>query len=242
MMKAQATLEMIVSVGLLLLIFIILSIMALEKSTDSSELKTFLDVKRTGESMKDNINMISQQGPGYYKYFSLPERTFGDYEYNVTIYKNILEILWADRLWSTQLMTTNVTVYSLDKGLAKRNRIMNDNGVIEITGHRPNLKPDCNTLNITVNGTTINATFEVLNDAHVDDSNVTYTGFTQICGGVYNETVTVPMAEIPAFGRILINLNYTEQCASSEFSIRADYNNQVLEGIESDNECNATVA
>jgi hypothetical protein len=240
MTKGQATLEMIISVSFLVLIFLIIVLLALNKSTESSQLKSYLDAKRIGESVRDNINMISQQGPGYYKYFSVPEEIHGSYEYNITISQNVLEVMWADQTWSTQLITPDVRVYSLDKGLTKLNKVMDRDGVIEITGHRPNLRPDCGSLNITSDGTMMNVTFDILNDAHVGDSNVTSASFSQICGGAVPELVQTP--PIPAFDRVKVFLNYTIQCLPlSSFSLRADYGSELSEGIESDNECNATV-
>ena len=238
---AQATLELIVSFGFLLIIFAIVAALALSKSTQSSELKSYLDAKRIGESVKDNINMISQQGSGYFKYFSLPERVHGEYDYNVSFGGNILDLSWAEKSWSTQLMTANVKLYSLDKGSSKLNRIFNNEGVIEITGYRPNLKPDCDSLNITSDGTMINVSFAVHNDAHVDDLNVTNTAFTQLCGaaGIVALASTSP---IPAFSRTMVSLNYTLACPSMKFNVKSDYDNRIAEGKESDNECNVTVS
>ena len=251
MIKAQATLEMIISVGFLLLIFTIVVMMALDKSTQSSELKTFLDAKRIGESIRDNVNMISQQGPGYYKYFSVPLQLHGGYDYNITINGSVMELSWADKAWATQLMNADTRIYSLDKGTLKRNKVLNDGGIIEISGHRPNLLPDCSSVAVSSDPTMMNVTFDVINDAHVGTNTTITAAFRQICGGVYETPFFATAPEIDAFSKIEVMLNYTIQCAvnstQNKINIKVDYDavipeGIVMEGIESDNECNATIA
>ncbi|MCX6694695.1 MAG: hypothetical protein NTU61_00145, partial [Candidatus Altiarchaeota archaeon] len=210
MEKAQAALEMIVSVVFLVLIFLVVAILALEKSTESSELKTYLDAKRIGESVKDNVNMISQQGPGYYKYFSVPEQIHGGYSYNLSFGSTGLDVVWGEPAWSTKLLTPNVVVSSIDYGLTKSNRIMNRGGRIEISGHRPNLVPVCDTISTVSDGTIVNITFEVINDAHVDDVNTTRTYLVQTYGGTSYAMRFGDTPEIPAFGKVMVFVNDTD--------------------------------
>jgi len=242
MKKAQVALELIVSIAFLILVLIVVSAMALEKNIESRELKTLLDVKRVGVSLKDNIDMISQQGHGYYKYFSIPETVHGDYDYNVTVSNNILEITWADKVWSTQLNTPDVVIYSLDKGGNRLNRVMDRGGVIEITGDRPNLKPLCDSIRLSSDGFLLNVSFDVVNDAHVGDGVSTTTALTQVVGGTSYGLKTVLTSPIPAYGKTTVSLNDTDHGAGqTTFIVGVDYSGDVLEGIESDNECNLTV-
>ncbi|MFH1402650.1 MAG: hypothetical protein ABIH11_00090 [Candidatus Altiarchaeota archaeon] len=130
----QTSIELIISLAFLILTFVILVLLATDKTEESAELKIYLDVKRIGESIKDNVNTVSQQGPGYYKYFSLPERIRGHFDYNVSVEGNTLYISWDHRLspWSSQMVTPNVTVINITKGLNSRNCVINDEGVVKI--------------------------------------------------------------------------------------------------------------
>jgi len=132
--KGQTSIELIISLGFLILTFAIIVILAYDKTSESAEIKVYMDVKRIGESIKDNINTVSEQGPGYYKYFSIPSRIRGFYDYNVSIYGNMLHISWDHRLspYTTHLISANVTLLELEKGANNRNCIMNDNGLIKI--------------------------------------------------------------------------------------------------------------
>jgi hypothetical protein len=132
--RGQMSIELIISFMFLVLTLGLVILLAIDKTSESAEMKTYLDVKRIGESIKDNINTVSQQGPGYYRYFRLPSRIKGDYDYNVSVYGNDLYITWNHRLspFSTQLVTANVSIINLKKGLSNRNCVFNDDGVVKI--------------------------------------------------------------------------------------------------------------
>lgn len=141
-MKAtgQASIELIAVISFLLLIFLVVVATSTQKHRESNALKTLLDAKRVANSVADNINTISQQGPGYYRRFSLPETIFGYTDYDVTIAANIVEISWGDQAWSTQTAASNVMVMELRKG-DESNCIVNKNGEICVT-------PYCDVLTI----------------------------------------------------------------------------------------------
>ncbi len=126
--SGQAGLELIVTVMFLLLIFVILVAYAVEKNREANEIKMFLDAMRIANSAADNVNMIAQQGDGYYKYFTLPESLFGGEEYNITTYENVVEISWGSYRWATQVVTANITG-NFSKGT---NKVTNMGGVIYI--------------------------------------------------------------------------------------------------------------
>jgi hypothetical protein len=138
--RGQSGIEMIVSIGMIMIIFMVVLVIVIEKTQESADIKTLLDARRLSDSMKDNVNMIAQEGPGYYSYFSLPEQLSGGYDYDLVISGNVLELMWPQQTWTTKLAASNITVYCLSKGLSSKNRIYYGDDGIEITCDLPNLK------------------------------------------------------------------------------------------------------
>jgi len=234
MKKGQATIELIATIGLVMLIFIVVAVSALQKNMESEYIKMFLDAQRIAGSVADNINAISEQGPGYYRYFSVPAWIYGDVGYNVTCYNNFVEISWGNYTWSTQIVTSNARVYCLDRGLNVSNRVFNRNNSIEVTCHRPNLRVvDGSFKPVSVEGgenTTFS--FDVEDDSHV-------------ASGVF-------IAEVVGVGNISVGglaageekeVVFTAALSSGTHLIRIiiDSGNIINESIESDNYYNATV-
>ncbi|MFC2162834.1 hypothetical protein ACFLRF_04060 [Candidatus Altiarchaeota archaeon] len=130
----QSALELMVSFMFLLMTFAIVILIAVDKTGESNEIKMFLDAKRIGESLKDNINTVSGQGSGYYRYFSIPEHIRGHYDYNVSVIGNTLYLYWDHRLspYSIQLATSDVSIINLKQGLDGENCVINDGGAVKI--------------------------------------------------------------------------------------------------------------
>ena len=159
----QTALELIVAFAVIIMVFSIVVLISMDKTAESSRIKTFLDARRVAGSIRDNINMISQQGPGYYSHFSMPLRLQGDYEYSVYIKGNALELMWGEDTWSTKLTVSNLTVYCLSKGLNVKNRVFYGRDGVGVKCHLPDLTvlPD----RFSVDENTVSV--DVLNDAHV---------------------------------------------------------------------------
>jgi hypothetical protein len=226
--SGQIGLELIVGIGLIMLIFSTVVIIVIDKTAESSSLKTYLDARRVATSVKDNVDMISQQGPGYYKYFSVPEELYGGFEYNLSLSGNLLEVTWAENTWSTKVLSSNVSVYCMSKGAGVSNRIYYGENGLELTCHRPNLKVVAPSLVIdrVVNSTIV----DVWNDAHVDSP-----GFT-----ARFETNSTPsplfidrnVSGLAAGDRMRFQFN---RSLTDYVSIYVDYHSVVNESIESDN-------
>ena len=232
----QSTIEMIMVIGFILLIFIVVSIAAHYKIIESNEFKTKLDAKRICNSVADNINTISEQGSGYYCHFEIPPEVHGGYEYNITVNGNIVEITCLSGykyIWSTQVITSNVTVFCLDKG-DKKNRVFNDDGGIIITCNRPDLKPVIDTLKpiVAANNTNITVSIDVINFGPVDSGQFT----------VLFDTYAVNVSGLAADQTITVVRNMTTPVAGDFYVlINVDSNNWVNESIETNNIYNGTI-
>jgi hypothetical protein len=232
--RGQVGLEMIISLALILMVFSIVVLMAMGKISESADIKTYVDARRVSESIKDNIDMISQEGPGYYSYFSMPEKLQGDYDYNVSLTGNLLELMWADKTWSTKLTASNITVLCISKGMGVKNRLIFGARGIEVACQLPNLKivPGTFVVNELVNGT--NATMvKVINDAHVD-SPPFVTAFKT------NGTTTMYSTTDPLGAGQTVTFQFNKT-ASVFADIYVDYYGEVNETTKSDNNITAAL-
>ncbi|MFH0861853.1 MAG: hypothetical protein V1875_02380 [Candidatus Altiarchaeota archaeon] len=229
--RGQSGIELIVGVALILVVFLIVVLMVMDKTAETSRVKSLIDAQRVGVSMRDNINMINDEGPGYYAYVSIPERIHGGYEYDIIARNNVLEIVWEDNAWTTKVIPTNVTIYCLDKGYTLKNRIFYGSEGIEVTCNRPNLRVVPHTVVRTPGKTTI----DVVNDAHVDagifrtrfqTNSTPSTSFAVTAGLAAGDTTTLE------FNLQANNFTY--------FAV--DYLGDVNESIESDNGMNETLS
>ncbi|MBD3388771.1 MAG: hypothetical protein GF416_06855 [Candidatus Altiarchaeales archaeon] len=227
-LRGQTGLELIIGISVLLMIFCVIVLIAMEKTAESSRIKTLLDARRVATSVKDNVNMIGQQGPGYYSYFSLPNRLHGDYEYDIVIRGNVLEMMWGERTWTTRVMDSNISVHCLSKGLNTRNRIKNNKAGIEVTCHLPNLKVVPGSLVIVDNTTWV----EIVNDAHVDSPYFKTSLLTN------DTTLNVSTSSLKAYDSLTLSFNST----FGEFvTVTVDYLDTVNESIETDNNVTKTI-
>lgn len=132
--KAQSSIEFISVVGFVFLIFMISLIVVWDKQRGAIEEKIFLDAKRVCDSIATNINTISEQGDGYYRYFSIPDKLYGGYDYNITIYPNISRvwIKWDTHSYSASIITANLEIIFIQKGEDKENCVINRGGKVYI--------------------------------------------------------------------------------------------------------------
>lgn len=222
--------ELVSSISFIFLVFMVVVLIVMDKTSEAAAIKTLLDVRRMSETIKDNVNMISQQGPGYYSYFSLPAELSGGYEYDVNITNNVLEVMWGESVWTTRLATSNITVHCLSRGLSVKNRILyGDNGLV-VTCHLPNIRLDGN--DITVNPYHNETRVTLTNDAHVPSDG--FLALMKTNGSQASETIP-PLAPYESF-TVQFNGSVSQYAA-----VWADYNDDINESIESDNYVNVTL-
>jgi len=233
MANAQASIELIITVGFMLLIFLMVSMLALQKTVESHSIKLFLDAKKVTGSFSDNINTIAGEGGGYYRYFSVPATIYGDREYNITVAQNSVEISGGDFAYSTLISSANVTVYCLDKGENATNRIVNNGGEIVITCFRPNLLPVSESAYV-VDGEGNNKTLRV-----------TVKNAAQVASPFFlvavNGSTVIPVAGIPEESEVVLNYTLVNPGPGAYTVLfEVDYDNAVEESIESDNNVNVS--
>jgi len=141
--KGQTTVEMIVVVGLIMILFILVMLITHTKTVESNDFKLQLDAKRVAQSVADNINTIAEQGHGYYRFFALPPYLFGGEDYGLSTYGNFLEVNWTARsgpqAYTTQLITANVSDYCFEKGNGKMTKVFNYGERVIVSCERPDL-------------------------------------------------------------------------------------------------------
>ena len=239
--KGQSSLEMIAGFGLLTMIMIILVLISMNKSSEADELKLYLDAKRVGGKIVDNLETINREGLGYYKYFSIPEYLVGMTEYNVTLRGGVLTLQYEDKAFSRRISNANVSVHSLSKGLDKRNRVKRVEWGLLVTGHKANLVPLIDTFNAVYNPSTGNVTISVyvVNDAHIT-SNSTTARFTQKYLGTRFKDAGIP--ELKPYEKAYVNVS-DDWLGVNEYSFSVDVDevDNVTESIESDNYINKSI-
>ncbi len=132
--KGQGVPEFSVVISFVLLVFLVVLLIVFQKQTDAYQLQVYLDAKKVTQSIADNINMISRNGHGYYRYFSVPDYLRGYTEYNITVAGKFLAIEYSTQTWATPIISNNVTIFGLVKGDNETNCITNSYGAITING------------------------------------------------------------------------------------------------------------
>jgi len=141
--RSQGTPEYMMAISFMLLVFLFVTFMMIEKQNESYDFKVFLDAKRVGGSVADNINTIAQQGHGYYRYISVPEKLYGELNYDILVGGAFLEINWSNQNWAANLITSNVTLIQLEKGEDMQNCVYNYEGNVIVNDVCGNLDLGC---------------------------------------------------------------------------------------------------
>ncbi len=239
---------MIVTIVIVISIFVICVVFSQMKINESNEYSMFLDAKRICRSVADNIDTIAEQGPGYFRYVSIPDKITGGYDYDIVTYTKFVEIVWDNPKyspWNTQIITNNVSFCcngicctgecskgKLSKGLNKKNKVYNDNGSVFVACNMPDLKFFRGTFLPTRAGSNENITLriEIVNSGPVDANNFVvrfnHTETNRI------ENVTIPY--LKADESIIVRANFTAP-AYGNYTIIVDYFNNVSESIEFNN-------
>jgi|GEM_PF-2747481 len=263
--SGQASIEMIVTIGIILIIFIICLIFSQTKIKESNEYTMLLDAKRVCKSVADNIDTIAEQGPGYYRYISIPNTIKGGYDYNLLTYSKFVEITWDNPTyspWSTQIITQDVnfccsgvcngtdkdgsgdgTIDKLSKGLYLKNKVFNEDGKIYVSCHMPELRFFEGTFLPTgaEDGENITVRIDVVNYGPVDaiDFGVR---FTHVESGIVNK---IPVDLLEADSTLIAKSEFnTTACGKTwgNYTIELDFEDNVSESIESNNNITLEVA
>ncbi len=220
--RGQSGLEFIMVFGFLILVLIMTSVISIQKTQETAALKTALDAQRVGTSIKDNIDGIAQQGPGYYKYFSVPNQLHGGYDYDVAIVENIIELSYVENSWSAYLISSNITYNCLSKGFLRKNRIKHGKNGLIIDCHLPNLKADIGTYRIIGNWSVL----EIVNDAHVPSESFYIHYNTSVLEENFSVSALAPYQKV----QVIFNVTNTDN-----IDIHIDFKDDINETTKRDN-------
>ena len=127
--KAQASVELIVYVSIMLVIFGIAAVTASDKQKEIYDERVFAAAKNTLNAVVTEIDAAVSVGSGYSHKFSLPY-TLSDVDYSIGVdnqYQTVY-IEWSEKNYSLPLTTSNING-SFVKG---ENKISNRGGMITI--------------------------------------------------------------------------------------------------------------
>lgn len=248
--KGQTTVEMIVVVGFVLLLFTVILLVAHRKTVDSNDFKMQLDAKRVANSIADNINAIAEQGHGYYRFFTLPEYLFGGTDYDVEVYGSFVEVNWTNRYgdqsYITQIVTSNASKYCLEMNESKPNKVFNYNERVLLTCSRVDLMPVEDSFEPedfkAQAGSSFNVSFEVFNYGVLD------AGSFNVSLALINSTGDIPWSIIDrlpggigADKRTTLDVEISPQNVGTyTLSICVDSAYEIEESYEVDNWYNAS--
>jgi len=107
--KAQASMEFLITMSLILIIFIIIGFVIFQKFTSTTYMKFDIEGQDVANSIAEGINGMAIAGDGYYLYLTVP----GDIQgmpYTVSFYVNesVLELSALDMNWASPLSTPYV--------------------------------------------------------------------------------------------------------------------------------------
>lgn len=117
--RAQVTFEFMLTLGFLIIIFLLVMVYFNQKTAESSDLKSYLDGQRICTAVANNINIILQEGDGYYKNFSIPEDVYLGNNYTMVLCKNQIYINWGKRSYYCSVFTSDINVYGCESSECK---------------------------------------------------------------------------------------------------------------------------
>ncbi len=130
--KAQGGPEFSIVISFVLLVFLVMTFLTFQKQDETRMTNLFLDAKKAGSRLAGNINAISKNGDGYYRWFSLPGQLYGSTDYNFTIEENFLSMDYGEGTWASPLLTNNASIECLSKGEDGQNCIVNEEGKVVV--------------------------------------------------------------------------------------------------------------
>jgi hypothetical protein len=130
MKKSQVSLELIIYVSIMLIMFGIAIITANNRQQNIHNERVFADAKNLLNEIATEIDIAVAVGNGYSDEFSLPEMLADGANYSININKQyqIVYIEWLDKNYSLPIVTSNING-SVSKG---KNKISNGGGMITI--------------------------------------------------------------------------------------------------------------
>lgn len=228
--NGQSSIETLMVFLFVLFMLVVLALFASERNRESSDLKMLIDLRRICSSFADNINNIAEQGPGFYRYFSLPAYVYGYSDYSVYVYRNFVEVSAGNHSVIDYIVYPNVSIYCLDKDLMKKNKVYNEGVRLLVLCHRPEL--------FVLNGSVwprkvvvdevFNFSVRVMNFGPVESGNFTV---------LFNDSVPVRVYSVPSEEVVEVGFTMTAPQSPGIYnvSVLLDSGNEVDESMEDNN-------
>ncbi|MCX6695515.1 MAG: hypothetical protein NTU61_04405 [Candidatus Altiarchaeota archaeon] len=86
--KGQASVEMVVTLGVILLVFILIGYVIFQRYSRTTDLKIYVTGQRIVNSLADNINSVNTIGDGYSMKVTLYPRMFSTLGYDIVFYRS----------------------------------------------------------------------------------------------------------------------------------------------------------
>jgi len=127
--RGEVSIEFIVLICLILIIFTFMITIIGLKNKDISESMIYSDAQRIADTIASEINTASRI-EGYYREFEIPEKIAGIENYSVVINTDFrfVQVKWDNKNKISNIVTENVSG-TISRGL---NKIRNEGGVIKI--------------------------------------------------------------------------------------------------------------
>lgn len=127
-MKSQVSVEFIVLVSMLILIFIAFLLSSSSIKFRLIGIKSEIEAKELCDDIASEINHAVRAGNGYERRFYVKDSFYGVSNFNISIEGNSVFMDWDEKSVSSSIITNNV-VGNVSKGW---NKINNTNGVIYV--------------------------------------------------------------------------------------------------------------
>lgn len=241
--RAQSTIEFISVLSLLILVFIVILGLVYQKQADTVEFRDFIEAKRICMSLAATINTVSEQGDGYYVYYTFPEKINGYHNFTLAANGPILEIFWSDKSFWTAPITPEARIICMEKGPDAKNRIVNRHGYVYIICPGVDLEP----LGYTVSplqvkgGSSMTMSIDVENAGDEDTNatfNVIFTLINHITGMNDVETTSISGLDAQQVKPASVNMSAPSNQSSYLVIIDVDNTNVVNESDETNNQYN----
>lgn len=128
-MKLQVSVEFMILVSLLLLVFIAVIGGNSYLQKNMMSIKSDTEAKKLSDKIAFEINTAVKTGDGYEKRFYIEESFAGIYYFDIEIENYSVNIRWDDKVTSSPIIVKNITG-SVTKGW---NLIKNTDGVINVS-------------------------------------------------------------------------------------------------------------
>lgn len=128
-MKSQASVEFMILVGMLVIIFLVMTSSNISLQQGMINIKSDTEARKLSDKIAFEVNTAAKSGDGYKRKFLIEESFAGISDFTIEVGDYQVRIVWSDRQVSSEIVTRNITGV-VNKG---QNLIENRNGVIYVS-------------------------------------------------------------------------------------------------------------